>query len=162
MLLLFREGEGRGGGCYIADYNRSGFTGPSLQDHNITAVVDSDAQCCLCLWGYRDCVNAGIQIEDLLTVRQKLSTVSQAGMLIHGAVILRMVRFSPAREEYTCAAICVSMCLCLYVSPDVSKFYFSQDAMMQLRIITDDFPLIGGSGSCCVDTTFWMLLHILI
>ena len=42
--------------------------------------------------------------------------------------------------KHSCAAI-------VYVSPDVSGFYLSKEAIIQLQIIPADFPRVGGAAS---------------
>ena len=57
---------------------------------------------------------------------------------IFGALLLRLRGVSGTGEEYSAAAI-------VYVSPDVSGFYMSQDVMIQLCIVPREFPAIGGA-----------------
>ena len=76
----------------------------------------------------------------MIPVRQKLNAVSRMRINIYGAVILRMNGVSQDERKHSCAAI-------IYVSPDVSGFYLSKEAMIQLQIIPADFPRVGGAAS---------------
>ena len=121
-----------------SDYEGFGFDNPGILDQLIKAIVDSGAQCCL--WGLADCLAAGFRQSDLIPVRQKLNAVSRMRINIYGAVILRMNGVSQDERKHSCAAI-------VYVSPDVSGFYLSKEAMIQLQIIPADFPRVGGAAS---------------
>ena len=127
-----------------SDYEEFGFNRPSVSNHGVQAIIDSGAQCCL--WGWSDCKAAGFQQDDLLPVKQKLSAVSRLRINIYGAVILRMTGVSPSGQEHSCAAI-------VYVSPDVSGFYLSKEAMIRLQIVPVDFPMVGGALSSDVNAT---------
>ena len=96
------------------------------------------AQCCL--WGLADCLAAGFNQSDMIPVRQKLNVVSRMCINIYGAVILRMNGVSQDEKKHSCAAI-------VYVSTDVSGFYLSKKAMIQLQIIPADFPRVGRATS---------------
>ena len=127
-----------------SDYEEFGFNRHSVSNHGVQAIVDSGAQCCL--WGWSDCKAAGFRQDDLLPVKQKLSAVSWLCINIYGAVILWMTGVSPSAKEHPCAAI-------VYVSPIVSGFYLSKEAMIQLQIVPVDFPTGGGALSSDVNAT---------
>ena len=120
----------------VSDYEGFGFHHPGVSDHTINAIVDSGAQCCL--WGLNGCQAAGFSQSDLIPVQQKLNAVSRMRIKICGAVILRMHGISPSGTNHSCAAI-------VYISPDVSGFYLSKEAMIQLKIVPIDFPIVGGA-----------------
>ena len=125
------------------DYDHFGLKYPPMQTHDIVAVTDSGAQCCL--WGWNDCMKAGLKRKDLIPVKQRLNGVSKSSINIYGAVLLRMYGISQNGERITCAAM-------VYVSPNVSGFYLSEDAMMQLKIISDNFPNVGSAASVLATT----------
>jgi hypothetical protein len=118
-----------------SDYTQFGFSNPNVKNVNLQAIVDSGAQCCV--WGWKDCNRAGFTYKHLIPVKQKLNAVSKSAVRIHGAVILRMSGTSLASSaNKPCAAI-------VYVSPDVSGFYLSNEAMKQLLIVPHNFPSVG-------------------
>ena len=120
----------------VSDYEGFGFPYPAINKHHITAIVDSGAQCCL--WGWNDCRAAGFTRKDLIPVKQKLNAVSKSRLTIYGAVILRMTGIDSSGEEFASAAL-------VYVSSNVSGFYLSQEAMIQLKIVPANFPSVGGA-----------------
>ena len=120
-----------------SDYDYFKLMHPVLAGHTITAIVDSGAQCCL--WGWNNCRAAGFKRGDLIPVKQKLTAVSKSRISIFGAVILRIYGTSLSGKQYSAACI-------VYISPDVSGFYLSQDAMIQLEIVPVDFPSVGAAA----------------
>ena len=120
-----------------SDYARFGYHFPTVVRGEISAIVDSGAQCCV--WGYEDFLRAGFQKMDLLPVRQSLSAVSKVGLTILGACFLRLRGITHDSDPMSCAVF-------TYVSSDVSGFYLSQDAMIQLRIVSPGFPSVGAAG----------------
>ncbi len=120
----------------IADYRGFGFEQPIVSKFIIEAVVDSGAQCCV--WGWDNCQLAGFKREDLIPVKQKLNGVSKSSIEIYGAVVLRMCGVSSSTRSIQCAAI-------VYVSPNISGFYLSEEAMKQLHIIPKNFPTVGSA-----------------
>ncbi len=118
------------------DYDEFNLRYPVIKIHSINAITDSGAHCCL--WGWADCQRAGLQRGDLIPVRQRLNGVSKSKINIYGAVLLRMFGISSTGECINCAAM-------VYVSPDVTGFYLSEEAMMQLKIISSSFPNVGSA-----------------
>ena len=118
-------------------YRRFGVsTIPRVMNHVFTAIIDSGAQCCL--WGWRECEAAGFTYNDLIPVKQKLNAVSKSTITIYGAAILRISGTSTSGIPCSSAVIA-------YVSPDVSGFYLSREAMVQLQIVNSDFPAVGSA-----------------
>ena len=105
-------------------------------EHTATAIVDSGAQ--VCVWGWNQCRAAGFTRNDLTPVKQKLNGVSKSQIIIYGAVLLRLHGTSNLGDHYSAAAI-------VYVSPDVSGLYISKQVMIQLCIVPEGFPSIGGA-----------------
>ena len=120
-----------------ADYDFFGFQNPEILRVAIKAIVDSGAQCCV--WSWKECQQAGFTREHLIPVRQKLNAVSKNTIRIYGAVVLRLCgRFDGLDDSQEAAAI-------VYVSPDVTGFYLSNEVMKQLSIVPDTFPSVGGA-----------------
>ncbi len=119
------------------DYSYFGFENPEAHNIHIKAIVDSGAQCCV--WSWRECQQAGFTRDRLIPVRQKLNAVSRNTIRIYGAVVLRM--FGTTSEMNACQpAVAI-----VYVSPDVTGFYLSNEAMKQLLIVPESFPAVGGA-----------------
>ncbi len=119
------------------DYNYFGFENPNAGNIHIKAIVDSGAQCCV--WSWRECQKAGFTREKLIPVRQKLNAVSKNSIRIYGAVILRMYGTTSGIND------CQPAVAIVYVSPDVTGFYLSNEAMKQLLIVPESFPAVGGA-----------------
>ena len=118
------------------DYNGFGLgLAPKVESYEFTAIIDSGAQCCL--WGWQGCKAAGFCSDDLIPVKQKLNAVSKSHITIFGAVILRLSGNSVSGTKCSSAVMA-------YVSPDVSGFYLSREAMVQLQIVSTNFPSVGG------------------
>ena len=119
-----------------SDYEQFKIRNPPALHHETKAVTDSGAQCCV--WGWRNCQSAGITRGSLIPVKQKLNGVDKSRITIYGALIIRLHGVSSTGEEFSAAAI-------VYVSPDITGFYMSEDVMKQLCIIPPGFPAIGGA-----------------
>ena len=121
------------------DYDHFGFKHPAMETQDIIAITDSGAQ--VCLWGWVECMKAGLKQQDLIPTKQKLNGVSKSAIEIYGAVLLRMYGLSSSSGEKCWCRVMV------YVSPDVSGFYLSEDAMLQLKVIPESFPNVGSAAS---------------
>ena len=118
-----------------SDYNGFGFSfTPKVESYEFTAIIDSGAQCCL--WGWQGCKAAGFCNDDLIPVKQKLNAVSKSNITIYSTVILRLSDNSIRGTKCLSAVI-------IYVSPDVSGFYLSREATVQLQIASTNFPSVG-------------------
>ena len=119
------------------DYEGFGLSFPMINEHNIHAIVDSGAQCCL--WGLKNFHDAGFKLHHLIPFRQNLYTVSKACIQISGACLLRLGGVSKDGKAYNCGVLA-------YVSPDVPWFYLSREAMIQLEIVPPHFPTVGNAA----------------
>ena len=119
------------------DYNFFGLKHVPMKTQDLDAVTDSGAQ--VCLWGWSDCMRAGLKRSDLIATQQKLHGVCKSSIKIYGAILLRTYGISSEGEKITCAAM-------VYISPNVSGFYLS-DGMLQLKIIPQNFPHVGSAAS---------------
>ena len=70
-------------------------------------------------------VVCGVGLTDLIPVKQRLYGVDKSSINIHGALIVCLHGLSTAGEEFAAAAI-------VYISPDVSGFYMSEDVRRML------------------------------
>ena len=120
-----------------SDYERFGFACPTTKGGTLSAIADSGAQCCV--WGVKDFLGAGFSLSDLFPVKQGLTSVSKSGLKILGACFLRLSGVSGTGKFLSSGAF-------TYVSPDVSGFYLSQNAMGQLGILPSSFPSVGAAA----------------
>lgn len=67
----------------------------------------------------------------------------QTSVRIDGAILVRL----EGRDRTGCSRTCAVM---VYVSPDAHGFYLLREAMTQLGIIANDFPMIGAEGNAVV------------
>ena len=121
-----------------SDYEFFGLRFIPMTTQDIEVITDSGAM--VPVWGWSDCKRAGFNRNDLIPAKQKLNGVCKSTIKIYGAVLLRMYGISPEGEKMTCAVM-------VYVSPDVSGFYLSEDAMLQLKIVPQNFPHVGSAAS---------------
>ena len=116
------------------DYTRFGYACPILAPMEISVVVDSGAQSCL--WSRRDFLASGFRMNDLIPVKHNMKAANRNQIQIDGAILIRLSGNSRYDESIACAVM-------VYVSPDANFFYLSKEAMVQLRIIGNDFPQLG-------------------
>ena len=102
----------------------------------IDAIADSGAQSNL--WGLQKYIDSGFRKEDLLEVKTSLSAANKSSIRICGAFFSNICGSTSEGEEI------MTKCL-IYVSPDVSDLFVSQETMIQLEIIGQDFPRVGGA-----------------
>ena len=80
----------------------------------------------------------GFLLEDLIPVTHSMKAANSASIRIDGAILLKLEGHDSDNRKH-CAAVMV------YVSPDSKKFYLSREAMVQLGIISHDFPQVGAA-----------------
>ena len=98
------------------------------------ALTDSGAQSNL--WSYEECIAAGFQHQDLIPVSLDLEAANKSPIKIEGALFIRLSGKSPSGKKISCAAM-------VYVSCQAQGFYLSMESMMDLGIISRDFPCVG-------------------
>ena len=74
----------------------------------------------------------------MLEVKTSLSAANKSSIRICGAFFSNICGSTSEGEEI------MTKCL-IYVSPDVSDLFVSQETMIQLEIIGQDFPRVGGA-----------------
>ena len=124
------------------DYEFFGLKHVAMKTQDVDAVTDSGAQ--VCLWGWSACSRAGFRRKDLIATKQRLNGVNKKKIRIYGAILLRMYGMTEDGERITCVVM-------VYVSPDVTNFYLSEEAMLQLKIIPQNFPHVGSAASITAD-----------
>ena len=116
------------------DYDTFGFTYPRVGTTFVDAVTDTGAQSCL--WSRRDCLNAGFHKSDFIPVKHKMKAANGTPVTVDGAVIVRLSGLDSLGATRECNVI-------VYVSPDANGFYLSREALIQLGVISKNFPMVG-------------------
>jgi hypothetical protein len=111
-----------------------------MQPHraSVRAVADSGAQSNL--WSLQFYTDAGFAQNDLLQVQNNLNAANKTPIQIVGAFFAHLQGQMPDGSK-------ISVRSMIYVSPDVSDLYLSQETMMYLKIINQDFQKIGSARS---------------
>ncbi len=119
-----------------SDYEFFGLRLIQMKTQDIEAITDSGA---MVSWdvSYR---RAGFSHNNLILAKQKLNGVCKSNIKIYRAVLLRMYGIFSDGEKMTCAVM-------VYVSPDISGFYLSEDAMLQRKIVPQNFPHVCSAAS---------------
>lgn len=109
---------------------------PKLSTCQVTAVTDTGAQSCL--WSLTDFRRCGFKDSDLIPVKRTLLAANRDEIQIEGAIFIRLSGKDKNGLTHTAPVM-------VYVSPDTTRFYLSRNALVQLKIISDDFPRIGAA-----------------
>ena len=117
------------------DYEQNGMMCPPTGEHKTDGVTDSGAQ--LCLFPRRDLHKIGLTRSDLFKVRHTVYAANRTPITIDGAVFLRIGGTSTGSAQ-TGAMV--------FVSPDATGFFLSEQVLKELGIIPENFPEIGSSS----------------
>ena len=85
----------------------------------------------------------GSRWPDLIPVSLDLVAANNSPIKIAGAIILRLQGHSPDSEPFSCATM-------VYVSEAARGFHLSWEAMMDLGIVSPNFPSVGGAADPAV------------
>ena len=118
------------------DYLKFGIPHPRIHPKHIDVIVDSGAQSCL--WSRRDFLRCGFSENDLIPVHHAMKAANTAPITIDGAVFIRLSGKSRDDREVEAAVV-------VYISPDARSFFLSREAMVQLGIVSQDFPQLGAA-----------------
>lgn len=118
------------------DYENMNRKPPSINSFTISVVTDTGAQSCL--WGLSNFLQAGFTTADLIPVRHSLYAANKEKIPISGAILLRLSGSSSTGQNHTAAVM-------TYISPSSNKFYLSREALVQLDVISQTFPQLGGA-----------------
>ncbi len=117
------------------DYKVFGGSCPDISPSWVTAVTDTGAQSCL--WSLQDFYRCGFKDSDLIPVRRTMVAANSEAIDIVGAVFIRLSGTNDnTGETYTAAVMA-------YVSPNTKKLYLPREALIQLKVISKDFPKVG-------------------
>jgi hypothetical protein len=114
-----------------SDYTVFEAVAPTLYNLAVDAVADSGAQSSL--WALSECLEAGIRRDELLPVSVEMKAANKSGIVICGAVLLRITHVDKDGRGVETRAM-------TYISPSIMGFYLSCEAMVELGIIPEDFP----------------------
>ena len=119
------------------DYKEFGVSCNDVSAKRVVAMTDSGAQSCL--WSLDEFRAAGFTKEHLLDVQMNLVAANKSPITITGAALLRFSGKSSSGVPVTCACM-------VYISPQARGLYLSREAMVDLQIISPDFPAIGSAN----------------
>ena len=126
-----------------ADYRQFGLSRPNTRPSYTDGVADTGAQSCL--MGTNVFYKCGFKRSDLVPVKNKITAANRSPIKIYGALLLRLNGTTPTSQHVQTAAV-------VYVSPDADKFYLSRGVMVDLGIISEQFPLIGDGETMAAHT----------
>ena len=124
-----------------SDYQAFRRSCPTVAQTAITAMADTGAQSCL--WSTTGFLAAGFTPSDLIPVSIDLVAANMSPIKIAGAIILRLQGHLPDRGPFSCATM-------VYVSEAARGFYLSWEAMMDLGIVSPNFPSVGAAADPAV------------
>ena len=124
-----------------SDYQAFRRSCPTVAQTAITAMADTGGQSCL--WSMTGFLAAGFTPSDLIPVSIDLVAANKSPIKIAGANILRLHGHSPDSETFSCATM-------VYVSEAARGFYLSWEAMMDLGIVSPNFPSVGAAADPAV------------
>ena len=88
-------------------------------------------------------LSAGFTSSELIPVSLDLVAANKSPIKIAGAIILRLQGHSPDSEPLSCATM-------VYASEAARGFYLSREAMMDLGIVSPNFPSVGAAADPAV------------
>ena len=109
---------------------------PQITPCQVTMVSDTGAQSCL--WGTQGFFKCGFRESDLIPVKRVMLAANHKQIKIMGAVFIRLSGKDCNGKIHTALVM-------VYITPDTKRFYLSREAMVQLRVISENFPT---SWSC--------------
>ena len=113
----------------LSMYSKLNTEPPRVSKTWVDGVADTGAQ--ICLWGLSAFYKAGFKKSHLIRVKQRIVAANRQPVTISGAVFLRL------------EAGCYSAHVMVYVTPEVSGFYISRQALTLLKVISKSFPCPG-------------------
>ena len=127
-----------------SDYHHFRRKCPSVSPTTIMALADSGAQSCL--WSLQEFLAAGFTTKDLIPMSIDLVAANKSPISIEGGIIVRLHATASDGNEHTCATM-------VYISKQAHGFYLSMETMIDLAIISRDFPNVGASTTPAAQCT---------
>ena len=118
------------------DYKHTGLSCPNVQPSKVTVVSDTGAMSCL--WSRKDFLRCGFQLSDLAPIKRTMVAANREEIAIDGALFIRLSGLDVMGNTHTAPVM-------VYVSPSTERFYLSRQALVQLKVISKDFPRIGAT-----------------
>ena len=113
---------------------------PKIMPAHVNTVTDTGAQSCL--WGVEDFYRCGFKDCDLIPVKRTIVAANRDEITILGAILLRLTGTDSRGNPHTAAVM-------VYITPDTERFYLSRSALIQLGVISKDFPRVGSVLESC-------------
>ena len=117
-------------------YSRLNLPAPPRKSASITAIADSGAQ--TCLMGLSVLRRLGLRREHLTRVSKRILAANDEEVNVLGAVFLT-ISGRGAQDQ------CVGTSAMVYVTDSTSRFYVSKMTLVQLGVLSTDFPRIGAA-----------------
>ena len=124
---------------------------PKICPKQIDVVVDSGAQSCL--WSRTEFLRMGFNMDDLIPVHHSMKAANTAPIRIDGATFIRLCGQSKEKKNIEAAVM-------VYISPDARNFYLSREAMIQLGIVSHDFPQVGAAAPTSVQSSIQAIVAL--
>ena len=118
-----------------SDYDHIGATFPQIAPSHVTVVTDTGAQSCL--WGLQDFYRCGFKKSDLIPVLVMLAA-NREEIKIEGAILLRLSGEGANGKSYSAPIMA-------YITSSTNRFYLSKQALIQLGVISINFPQVGAA-----------------
>lgn len=126
------------------DKSTQGNTGNSHQScdthADVTAIADTGAQSDL--WSFADFLARGFTRADLHPIRLSLSAANRSPISIEGAFFAKLTTRSPKGKVSSCRSM-------VYVSSSVQDMYLSYESLLNLGLLSSDFPFNDSGASPC-------------
>ncbi|KAJ8333519.1 hypothetical protein SKAU_G00415270 [Synaphobranchus kaupii] len=112
----------------------------SVDKARVSAVADTGAQSDL--WSLEEFLACGFSRDDLRPVRLSMSAANRSPIAIEGAFFTRLLTASSGGGVTSCRSM-------VYVSSSVRAMYLSYESLLNLGLLSKDFPsgdVVGGPG----------------
>ena len=110
---------------------------------SLVGIADTGAQ--TNIWGLADYIRAGFKKEMLQKPTVRVHAVNQNKLRIIGGFVAEMEGDDPNGKKVNCRAM-------VQVSDSISGFFISQDTLILLGVINENFPVVGSSPSVGIGT----------
>lgn len=119
--------------------NRNSHQSPDIYA-DVTAIADTGPQSDL--WAFTDFIDRGFTRADLHPIRLSLSAANSSPMSIKGAFFAKLATRSPPGKESSCRSM-------VYVRSSVQDMYLSYELLLNLGLLSSDFPSTNHGASPC-------------
>ena len=120
------------------DYKKFSMPCPKVMPAHTKVVTDTGAMSPL--WSRKNFLQCGFKMSDLIPVERTMLAANREAIDIDGAILIRVSGKDQYGRTHTAPVMA-------YVSPATEKFYLSREALIQLGVISKNFPQIGENAS---------------